>query len=215
MPSILDRITIETRCDVEWDTMKPVDPTGADRVRHCGECRLNVFNLSEMTRAEAEAVLESGFATGQRVCTQFIRRKDGTILTADCLTARERIRSRTRRVRVAAAALMAMILPAFAAGCGAQDSGSQTSGMGGSAAPARPDPSAGVGGITTCPPAQVPHDPEEHPLRGDTTDPLPKPPTPPVPPETLPTKGETFVGRIAVAPTPVPDPKTPKDGEAK
>ena len=46
--SFLDDIQIATPCSASWDDMR-----GDDRVRHCGDCRMNVYNLSEMTRAEA------------------------------------------------------------------------------------------------------------------------------------------------------------------
>jgi hypothetical protein len=64
---------------------------GDDRVRHCGECRLNVYNLSEMTRQEAEDFLHE--ATG-RVCVRFYRRADGTILTQDCPSGLDRFQQR-------------------------------------------------------------------------------------------------------------------------
>jgi hypothetical protein len=55
--------------------------TGDDRVRACGQCRRDVFNLSAMTREQAEQLLVE--RTG-RLCVRYYRRADGTILTADC-----------------------------------------------------------------------------------------------------------------------------------
>jgi hypothetical protein len=72
----LDAVTVRRPCHVDWDAMAPVD----DRVRFCGECRKHVFNLSAMTRAEAEALVAS---TGE-ACVRFYRRADGTVATADC-----------------------------------------------------------------------------------------------------------------------------------
>jgi hypothetical protein len=72
----LDQIRVAAPCTMEWSAM-----TGGDRVRHCAACQKNVFNLSGMKRAEALDLLR---ATEGKVCARFYRRKDGTILTADC-----------------------------------------------------------------------------------------------------------------------------------
>jgi hypothetical protein len=77
----LDQIRIASPCSRQWGELTPVDSSGADRVRYCGDCRLNVYNLSNMTRAEAEAVIE---AHEGRLCAGFYRRADGTVLTRDC-----------------------------------------------------------------------------------------------------------------------------------
>jgi hypothetical protein len=55
---------------------------GDDRVRHCAQCDLDVFNLTSMTRAEAESLIAS--ANEGRVCVRLFRRSDGTVLTRDC-----------------------------------------------------------------------------------------------------------------------------------
>src|SRR5262245_25497420 len=49
---VLDNIRVATPCTADWSQM-----TGDDRTRHCGECSKNVYNLSGMTREEAEALL--------------------------------------------------------------------------------------------------------------------------------------------------------------
>jgi hypothetical protein len=54
---------------------------GDERVRHCSSCNLNVYNLSGMTRREVSDLVH--LAEG-RLCIRFFRRKDGTLLTADC-----------------------------------------------------------------------------------------------------------------------------------
>jgi hypothetical protein len=64
---------------------------GDDRVRYCQECGLNVYNLSAMTRPEAEAFLERREG---RACTRLYRRGDGTILTRDCPVGLRAIRRR-------------------------------------------------------------------------------------------------------------------------
>ena len=72
----LDDVRIASPCKMEW-----ADMTGGDRVRHCAACQKNVFNLSGMKRHEAIDLLR---ATEGKICARFYRRKDGTVLTADC-----------------------------------------------------------------------------------------------------------------------------------
>ncbi len=77
MERTLDIIEVATPCPARWEDMK-----GTERVRRCEECRFNVYDLSAMTRAEAEALV---FKTeGDRVCVRFYRRADGKVLTEDC-----------------------------------------------------------------------------------------------------------------------------------
>ncbi len=85
-PDPIDRIEISIPCDVAWDGM-----VGDERVRHCGECRQNVYNIAAMTRPDALRLLET---TGGQVCVRIFRRPDGTVVTADC---RERLRAARRR----------------------------------------------------------------------------------------------------------------------
>ena len=72
----LDNIRIANPCNASWDAMY-----GDDRVRFCSECKLNVYNLSGMTRRE---VTELFNLVEGRLCIRFFRRKDGTLLTQDC-----------------------------------------------------------------------------------------------------------------------------------
>jgi hypothetical protein len=75
-----------------------------ERIRHCSQCQLNVYNLSAMTRAEAEALV--GRAEG-RLCVRFYRRADGTILTQNCPVG---LRALKRRVAWIGQAMMGMFL---------------------------------------------------------------------------------------------------------
>jgi len=103
---LLDRVSVASPCPAPWEDM-----VGDDRVRHCGACGLSVHNLSAMTRVES-AMLLKPLADGQagRVCVQFYRRADGTILTRDCpdgmAAAVARVRSGARRLT---ASLVTMI----------------------------------------------------------------------------------------------------------
>jgi hypothetical protein len=89
---VLDHIRVAAPCSESWDAM-----TGDDRARTCARCQHQVFDLSQMTRDEAEALIHS--RTG-RLCVRYFRRADGTILTADCPVG---VRKRRRRRRVAVA----------------------------------------------------------------------------------------------------------------
>src|ERR1700688_662509 len=73
---MLDQIRIASPCSADWEQME-----GDERVRFCGECKKNVFNLSAMTRRDAEALLKE---TNGNICAQLYRRADGMVLTADC-----------------------------------------------------------------------------------------------------------------------------------
>ena len=72
----LDNIRVASPCSADWEQMY-----GTDRKRFCGDCKLNVYNLSEMTRQEAENFL---VGSEGRVCVRFYRRADGTVLTRNC-----------------------------------------------------------------------------------------------------------------------------------
>ena len=100
MTTTLDRLEIATPCKASWDGM-----SGDDRVRFCGLCKLNVFNLSGMTREQAETLVRTSEG---RVCVRMFKRADGTVITQDCpvgLAARMK-----RKARLAIAGLAAMIL---------------------------------------------------------------------------------------------------------
>jgi hypothetical protein len=95
---ILDNIRVASPCTADWNQM-----TGDDRTRHCGECRKNVYNLSGMTREEAEALL---IERNGDLCVRYFQRQDGTILLADCTIGAKRTRRR-RWIAAGAAAMLA------------------------------------------------------------------------------------------------------------
>ena len=75
---------------------------GNERKRYCGECKLNVYNLSGMSRAEAQNCLN---AEG-RVCVRFYKRADGSILTQDCPVGWQALKRRISRTAAAAFSLL-------------------------------------------------------------------------------------------------------------
>jgi hypothetical protein len=98
----LDTVRIASPCSASWDAM-----TGDDRVRHCDDCNLSVYNISEMTREAAEALVSG--AEG-RLCIRMYQRFDGTIITQDCPVGARRIRARmVRRIRAVAAVTLTFI----------------------------------------------------------------------------------------------------------
>ena len=93
--SKLDNVRIAAPCPANWDSMY-----GNERVRFCGECQLNVYNLSAMSRAEAEELV--GKAEG-RLCVRYYRRRDGSIITQNCPVGLRALKRRLSRVATAIA----------------------------------------------------------------------------------------------------------------
>jgi len=98
MSSRLDRIRIASPCRITWEQM-----VGDDSIRFCIHCRLNVYNLSELSKPEAEALLAS---TEGRLCARLYRRSDGTVITKDCPVGLQALRRRMARTATAAFALI-------------------------------------------------------------------------------------------------------------
>lgn len=104
-PLGLENLKIASPCSVPWASM-----TGDERVRACAQCRLNVYNLSEMTRAEAEALIVEKEG---KLCVRVYRRADGTIITRDCPVGLRAARLKAARLFGAAAALVASVVAGF------------------------------------------------------------------------------------------------------
>jgi hypothetical protein len=104
----LDQVRIASPCPRQWADMAPADASGQDRVRHCSDCDLNVYNLSNMRREEAEELLRAH--TGGRLCAGFYRRADGTILTRDCPVGLRAVRVRTVAAWARIAAAVAILV---------------------------------------------------------------------------------------------------------
>jgi hypothetical protein len=157
---LLTDVRVASPCSADWNKM-----VGDDRVRFCGKCEKKVFNLSAMSAAEAEGLLEEH---GASLCARFYRRKDGTVMTTDCAVG-------VRRKRVgfaAAAALLAGVPLGLGLGVGRTT-------MGSIEPPSQPDPQVGqimmgevsvVDDTAKAPPAPKP----EH-ARAKPTDSRPRP----------------------------------------
>ena len=73
----LEQVTVESPCSKRWQ-----DLDGGDRRRFCGECSLHVVNLSALTSAEGQELLD-GHQAEERLCVSFSRRADGSLVTAE------------------------------------------------------------------------------------------------------------------------------------
>ena len=102
----LDGVRVAAPCPADWNRM-----VGDERMRYCGQCNLHVYNLSGMTRKEAESLIAN--AEG-RLCLRFYRRADGTVLTRNCPVG---LRALKRRVTRVASAMLSAVL-GFLAGVG-------------------------------------------------------------------------------------------------
>jgi hypothetical protein len=69
--------------------------SGNDRVRFCDLCNLHVYNISQMKRREAEALVAG---TEGRLCARLFRRADGTVITKDCPVGLRAIQRRVARI---------------------------------------------------------------------------------------------------------------------
>lgn len=90
----LKDVKVASPCSADWENM-----IGDERRRFCGQCELNVYNLSEMSRREAEDLINR---TEGRLCVRFYRRADGTVLTKDCPVGLRAVRRKVKRVATAA-----------------------------------------------------------------------------------------------------------------
>ena len=74
----LESIRIASPCTASWEDMR-----GDAKSRHCDQCDKQVHDLSQMTRAEAEGLVNDAIgAGGHPPCVRLWVRKDGTVLTA-------------------------------------------------------------------------------------------------------------------------------------
>lgn len=97
---MLDQVKVASPCKAEWNDM-----VGDARVRFCLQCEKNVYNLSEMKREDAEALLRERM--GGELCVRFYQRADGTILTQDCPEGVKKKRRKKLALAIAGAGAMA------------------------------------------------------------------------------------------------------------
>jgi hypothetical protein len=99
----LDNVRVAAPCSADWEQMM-----GTERARFCTRCDLNVYNLSSMTKAEAEHLIANNEG---RLCVRFYRRADGSVLTKNCPVGLRAIR---RRLTYVGKAVASAVLTFFA-----------------------------------------------------------------------------------------------------
>lgn len=97
--SPLNNLKVASPCSADWNEM-----VGDERKRFCGQCSLNVYNLSGMTRDEAERLLINSEG---RLCVRFYKREDGTVLTKDCPVGWAKVKQKISGTATAAFSLFA------------------------------------------------------------------------------------------------------------
>lgn len=100
--SPLNNIKIASPCSADWNEM-----CGNERKRFCGDCKLNVYNLSGMTKYDAENLLA---VSEGRLCVRYFQRSDGTILTADCPVGWEKVKQRLSIFATAAFSMLVALV---------------------------------------------------------------------------------------------------------
>jgi hypothetical protein len=81
---------IITPCEANWDKME-----GDGSVRFCKECKLKVYNFTELTDTEVLAAIDA--TKGARLCARIVKRSDGSISTDNCPYKLRRVRNAIRR----------------------------------------------------------------------------------------------------------------------
>lgn len=95
----LNNLTIPSPCTEDWNSM-----TGNEQVRFCKHCNLNVQNLSQMTRSQAQRLIDR---SNGRLCVRYHHDTTGQPLT---LPVRQKLHHIGRRVsRIAAGAFTATL----------------------------------------------------------------------------------------------------------
>src|SRR6266404_836627 len=100
--SPLDNVRVAAPCSADWEQM-----IGNERARFCAQCNLNVYNLSSMTKSEAESFIARNEGS---VCVRFYRRRDGSIIADNCPVGLRAIR---RRMSYIARAVASAVLSFF------------------------------------------------------------------------------------------------------
>jgi hypothetical protein len=108
----LSELRVVNKCPASWAAM-----TGTERVRHCSQCNKNVFNISDMTHAEAVELVRQ---TEGKVCVRYYQRRDGTILTRDCSVG-DRVSLKARLALAAVAGIMGITMTTGCIGASASD----------------------------------------------------------------------------------------------
>ncbi len=99
----LESLEVASPCHVDWDEM-----TGDEQARFCLHCEKNVYNISEMSRAEAEQFMRQQEGP---ICIRMYRRHDGTVINDDCPVGLRKVK---QKLKAARARLFKTIAASFA-----------------------------------------------------------------------------------------------------
>jgi hypothetical protein len=82
--------SISTPCEANWELME-----GEGSVRFCKECKLKVYNFTQLSDTEVLAAIEE--TKDGRLCARIVKRSDGSIATDNCPYKLRRLRNAIRR----------------------------------------------------------------------------------------------------------------------
>lgn len=94
----LNNIKIASPCSADWNRMY-----GDEKVRFCGDCKLNVYNLSGMSNKDAQDLVQR---TEGRLCVRYFQRADGSVITQDCPVGWRAVKKRVSNLAAAACTLI-------------------------------------------------------------------------------------------------------------
>ncbi len=211
----LESVSVATPCHADWNAMH-----GDDRSRFCPSCAKNVYNLSAMTKNEAEGLLQEKEG---RLCVRFFLREDGTMLTQDCpvgvAALKERSPSFALWAGVASLVLLvgALVSPSFLSTAQAQPEpkGSEVPAQTATPEPEKPCYPARMGDIAAPVNPTVAPTPEAAPTVAPTAAHALAPTMgKPMMPRATPKPVREIRGEVSVVPTPKTEPLVETLGEA-
>lgn len=98
----LEDVRIASPCPTSWEQM-----LGDEKVRYCNICSKNVYNLSAMSRNEAQLLIHR---MEGKLCGLIYTRKDGTVMTSDCPVGLAALRKQIfKRVAAVAAVVIGLL----------------------------------------------------------------------------------------------------------
>jgi hypothetical protein len=108
-------IKIASPCPADWNKM-----TGDDRIRHCAQCDLSVYNFAALSESEIKTLIS---AHEDKLCVRLYRRGDGTLITRDCPVGFQMKVHRVSRIAGVALSAAMTAVPATAQSLQSQYSG--------------------------------------------------------------------------------------------
>lgn len=100
---LIQNMRIAAPCSMDWNSMTYTED---GRIRFCGQCKLNVYSLSEMSTKEAASLIREKEG---KLCMRLYRRRDGTVITDNCPVGLRKMRDKARRLIAVAIATFAWL----------------------------------------------------------------------------------------------------------